>query len=281
MSWLEPITAAVEGTSLLVRLARSSKFIRRHASRISYLVSHGESIIPIFGAGGVGKSTLSNVMLGTNPVDIVAPYRESDIVEKIVLKGDIPGQILVAPGQERRVYTHWPDLLNKVVTGHPFGIINVVSYGYHSLLFETYKKHELYTPRMGLKGFVKAYAEQRRKKELELVQLLVNGILGRKKPIWFLTLVNKQDLWWSERDKVKKHYLEGAYSKEIGKLYKSLGDVHFQHEFLPVSMSLGNLTTTNGEVLVANNAGYDMVTHLTYLQSFFARIRDLLKFGER
>ncbi|HXP83673.1 MAG TPA: hypothetical protein VN841_03080 [Bryobacteraceae bacterium] len=130
--WLEPVSTAVTAAELASELAKSSSLIRKQAKRLLYRVRNGKVVIPIFGAGGVGKTTVSKLLVGHDPLSITAAYEPSPSVETRKLTGDIPGQLLAAPGQTARVRTHWPALFKKLATGESFGLINVVAYGYHS-----------------------------------------------------------------------------------------------------------------------------------------------------
>ena len=129
--WIEPVSAAITAVELAGKVAESSSSIRKLARRLSYRVRNGKAVIPIFGAGGVGKSTVAKLLVGHDPLSITTAYAPSADVETKKLKGDIPGQILAAPGQPRRVGSHWPNLFKKLSTGESFGLINVVAYGYH------------------------------------------------------------------------------------------------------------------------------------------------------
>lgn len=272
MTWIEPISTAMTAASLAVEISKSSGAIIKHARRISYRLRKGQLIIPIFGAGGVGKTTAGRIFGGENPLDMSSEYRESIDEEIVDLKGDIPGKIVVGPGQHDREFSRvdraWPAMYRSIVEGRANTIVNVVSYGYHSFLLNSYKDHALYKRGMSVPEFMDVYTEKRRAAELDLAETLVAGVSAAEGPIFFLTVVNKQDLWWNCREEVRAFY-EAEYSEIIKKIGKSLGGQRFQHEILPSSLTLGNLMSESGELLAETTAGYDMQKHVLYMSSLF------------
>lgn len=279
MPWIEPISTVVTAAMVANEIAKSSPVLKKHASRIQYLIKNREAVIPVFGAGGVGKTTLSKVLGGANPFDIYSPYQESWDVEQIKLNGNIPGRIFAAPGQINRVLRHWPGLIRRIVLGRSFGLINVVTFGYHSFDVPSYKNLDVYKKGDSKNTTINKYLEERRKVELQLLSRLMDGIVARTSPLWMVTLVNKQDLWWDRREIVRQYYELGPYTTAINEFATALGAANFQHEFLPVSMALGNLVTASGEVMAQNIAGYDLPIHYTYLQSMFSNVEELLTAG--
>jgi len=276
MGWLEPISTAVTAASLASELVRSSGHVRKYWARICYWVRNGSLVIPFFGAGGVGKTTLGRMITGAcDPLDVLAPYDESWTVEPIELGGDIPGFLIIAPGQVDRVERHWPRLFDRVTAGEAKGVINVVSYGYHSLAIHSYREHDLFQDGMDQDQFFAKYAEERRKLEVSLLERLVAGISTAGTRLWVLTIVNKQDLWWQNRTEVKDHYCSGEYGKILKALESKLGVQNFQHEYLPVSLAIGNLATQSGEILAENAKGYGQAHHLRSLDLLFRRVFEL------
>lgn len=279
MVWPEAISAAFTAANIAREIASGSNFIRKHVSRLHYLIRHGSAKIPIFGAGGVGKSTTGRILTSDRPIDDTTPYDESWLIEGMRLAGDIPGLLIVAPGQQSRVERHWPDLLRQVETGDCFGLINVVSYGYHSFMVPSFKEHDQYEESQSVADFVRLYTEARRDLEIELLKRTVIGIANLREPIWFVTVVCKQDLWWDRRDVVKAHYASGEYSRIISDIETRLGTSSFQHEFIPVSLRIENWTTESGEELAQTVAGYDQIKHLSHLNTLFIKLDELLSQG--
>jgi len=264
MTWIEPVSTAVTAAELLKSTIESSSAIKRFARRLAYRVRNGQAVVPVFGAGGVGKTTVSKLLVGADPMNIAAPYQESGSVEPRQLKGDVPGQILAAPGQKTRIPANWPALFKKLATKESFGLINVVAYGYHSLMLQSYREHDVYKKGMTPASFVDAYTKARRDVELELLETLLDGMSAVNHPIWMVTLITKQDLWWEQRSKVRDHYMTGDYGRKIENLRNGIGDRNFQHEFIPVSLTLSSLSAQDGEVFAATTAGYDLPIHQRY-----------------
>lgn len=279
MGWIEPVSTAVTAASLAKDAVTSSTKIKTYSSRLRYWLINGSAKIPIFGAGGAGKSTAGKLLTGTDPLELNAPYAESWDLETLNLKGAVPGSIIVAPGQKPRVDRHWPELMKNIVGGKSFGLINVVANGLHSLELTSITEHSLFQNGQSVTVFMDVYTRERRKIELDLLKKLLGGLAGTDSRIWMVTLVNKQDLWWDARDAVKREYESGEYGKTIESFAEEHGRKNFQHEFLPVSLVLGNLNTTNGECLAKTTAGYDMPLHLRYLRSMYERIHSFISKG--
>lgn len=275
LTWVEPVSTVITAASLVSEIAKASSGIRKHWSRILYWVQNGSLTIPIFGAGGVGKSTLSQIIAGSDPLDVVAPYSESWITETVELTGNIPGRILVAPGQEQRIERHWPKLFTAVNTGKAVGVVNVVSYGFHSMGIQSVQEHDIWKTGMSYEDFVQDYTGFRRQREVDTLETLLQGLPSVEKPLWMLTIVNKQDLWWTSREAVKQHYTTGEYAKKISDFSAKIGARQFQHEFLPVSLTLGNFCSGEGSVLSPTCPGYDHNLHLRYMSQLFRRIYEL------
>lgn len=263
---------------LLKKITESSSAIRRLSRRLAYQVRNGKAIVPVFGAGGVGKSTAAKLFESRDPLSLTAAYEPSKTFDSRKLVGDIPGLLIAAPGQPRRIPQHWPALQKKLITGESFGLINVVAYGYHSLEVDSYKEHDFYEAGMTVTAFSKKYTEAMRALELELLRKLLDGLTAGA-PRWMITIVNKQDLWWHERKAVQSHY-EGPYTAPIGDLEKKVGKANFQHEIVPVSLTQVNLMS-DGDPLAEVNRGCDNVTWLRYLQSMYETIYGLLKEGRK
>jgi hypothetical protein len=280
MGWIEPVSTAVTAASLAGEMAKSSGFVKKHAKRILYLLQNGKAVIPVFGAGGAGKSTAGKILTGTDPLDVAQMYEEDWLMKPVKLTEDVPGQLLIAPGQIERIEPHWPRLMRSVAEGRSFGVINVVAYGHHTFMLPSYREHGVYRDGDTEAQFLTRYTEHRRAVEVEVLKKLLEGLSTAGHPFWMVTLVNKQDLWWASRDEVRRSYAEGEYGQQIDAFRDKMGSTRFQHEYLPVSLALQNLTTGNGEILAQTSRGYDVPRHVSYLRSMLGKIRALLDQGK-
>ena len=279
MSFLEPVGTVVTAAAITEQIVKKSNFIKRHAKRLKFLINNGNANIPIFGAGGVGKTTVGKLFDGVDPLDLGSMYDESIAKEIVKLTGDIPGKVIVAPGQVERIDRHWTSLFNEINIGKSFGFVNVVSYGYHDFMLESYKDHDLYTSGMTVEDFISIYVSKRRELELELLNKLIDGVSNVEKPVWMATLLTKQDLWYSDKLNVEMHYEKGEYNEAIDRLRQKVGVNNFQHEYIPTSLTLKNFVTKKGEVLAGTTGGYDMAKHLTYLSSMYENLEKLIQNG--
>ena len=129
--------------------------------------------------------------------------------------------------------------------------------------------------------FSAADSKARRDVELAALQTLIDGMTAVNRPIWMITLVTKQDLWFDQRLQVRDHYANGVYNKIIAKFSTAIGERNFQHEFLPVSLTLSSLATLDGKVFAPTCAGYDIPTHQRYLLSMFGKVGEMMEGGRR
>lgn len=276
MAWLEPVFKTVSAVSLAKDLKPS---IHQTVKRIYHRIKYGRVCIPVFGGGGVGKTTLGKLLLEEKPLGAPQPYDESWSDEHVKIAGDIPGILLIPPGQKDRIERYWPALLSQVSGGKCAGIINVVAFGYHSFNLETFRDHDLYVPNQELPHFLSSYLEKRREIEIELLKKVADGLQYINKPVWFITLVCKQDLWWDQRASVKDHYEKGEYAQITAHLSQRLGSSRFQHEFIPVSLTISNWITANNEILAETVSGYDQKLHINHLLSMLEHFRRLIERG--
>lgn len=86
----EVVVATGKTVSALGALAKASPGIMRTLRRAARRVSRGYVVIPIFGSGGVGKSTAARIIAGDTPDAAHRQYEESLWTEVVPLAGDIP-----------------------------------------------------------------------------------------------------------------------------------------------------------------------------------------------
>lgn len=277
MSWLEPVSTAVTAANLANELRATKHAFRNTLLRGLNRALHGAVTLPIFGAGGVGKTTTGNFLVGGTDENNLDSYASSWCIESLKLNDKIPGKILVAPGQQDRAERYWPELIEKANKQATMGLINVVCNGLHSFGIKRFSEHDLWESGMSAKDFIQVYSIARRAEEIEMLDRLLSSLVPTRKKYFFLTLVTKQDLWWNERNGVKAHYSEGEYGQRIDQFRSKVGAHNFQHEFLPVSLTLSNLSSPSGELLKSTVAGYDHSIHLQHLSCMFENVGTLLE----
>ncbi len=214
--------------------------------------------ILILGPGGTGKTTLARLLSGQLDWldDQPGRYRESVDLEFFTLTDDPDVEVVVAPGQDYRRASSWPELLTQVASGVFRGVVLMNAYGYHTFSTRSYKTHHLYK---GSKPeFLKAYFTDRRDDEIRVLKQLAQHLAVCPQRVWLLSVVAKQDLWGTQQDAVEEHYQRGEYTKELAPAAQSLGVRSFRHEVVLVSLIIRNLESPAGERLADNESGYDM-----------------------
>lgn len=107
-----------------------------------------------------------------------------------------------------------------------------------------------------------------------LRELIPHAIASRGK-LWMMTLVAKEDLWWPERNAVRKHYLDGEYAAEVNAITQQRGAQRFRHETVFASLVIANFLTGAQELLRPNAAGYDQNLQIESLRRLFEMIEAL------
>jgi hypothetical protein len=233
MPWIDPTTinaigTAVTGASLLNTIESKSGKVTLTFKWFINGVKHGKVDIPVFGAGGNGKSTLGDLFDGTNPFELGGSYNPSTITETVALKKEMPGGLSFLPGQENKVDKFWSPAIHRLNDGQCKGFINVVSYGYHSIeTLESFAQSELYEQNQSPEEFLDAFLNDSREQEIKLMELLVDKLMISNQKIWLVTLINKQDLWFDSKEDVRNHYEKGAYYNLIKKLESKIGSQNF------------------------------------------------------
>jgi nucleoside phosphorylase len=245
------------------------------------------SRILILGSGGVGKTTLGAFLSGKedrSPFAAPPAYNESVTIERYALNevGGPEAMILVPPGQPHRRVANWEELYNSLCEGHFHGIIFLVAYGYHSVGQARWNELPLAKTlkRKTLTAFMKVYLERQREEELNVLKEMSSHIRACKTKLWLMTLVGKEDLWYPDRTKVEEHYRTGAYGTLICKLEQAKGSKLFKHELVLASLVIHNFTSSVGETLARNQAGYDRVLQVKSLRRL-VEVFDSLRRWER
>lgn len=211
----------------------------------------------IIGPGGVGKTTLGHFLSGQEEKATSGSYVESITTEEFNLAENAAVQLVILPGQAHRRKATWDQRLEEVGEGKFRGIILIHAYGHHALGDISYENHRLYDPDKGLNVFLAEYLDDCLKAEEKILKIVCDAVKKCSAPIWVLTLVTKQDLWWDQRDDVEKHYSEGKHGKVVKECLGGKSEQLFRRETAFASLVIRNLCTERDEVLKKTVAGYD------------------------
>lgn len=230
-----------------------------------------------FGPGGVGKTTLGKLLSGEyTPESIPPEYDLSLETEKHGLEGRYFMAFYAPPGQEeKRGYT-WDELYQQMKDTERFAIINVCCWGYHSLSKIKFKEHKLYRPGMTEEDFLALFLEEQRFSELRVLEDLLPHLKSAAGKLRMLTFITKQDLWWSERQRVRDHYEKGRYNELIEELRKHKGTANFSHDYVSASLNLLNFKTEDA-TLTETVAGYDNALRIANYHNAIKHIRGLVR----
>lgn len=257
---IDPVAAATNYLSNPAKThATIKKFIR--------LVKDGRFQVFIFGAGGVGKTTLAKKLSNLAGDPKRSRYMQSIETEYFDADGDRPSRLTVATGQTRDLEVHagrsnyrgWEDLahqIRKVTERRPVCLLHICAFGYHTtkLAWDDVKVVEVSQS----ESKFSTYIRMRRAHELESMDYLATHITAANRPIHMLTIVNKQDLWWEDRHAVQRFYEHDAYNSSVGRLEARLGTNRFNHDYLYLSAVIENLYDgTDNRKLAENCRGYD------------------------
>ena len=267
----------VTSVSAAISLYEKRHSIDRTLKRFRRAIQTGTWRVPIFGAGGTGKTLLGKFLAGEIDTEVIIPrYRESIESMEYSFAGSAPALFFVPPGQELRRPETWPDLYRMFAVGKARGVINVVSWGYHSSGAE-YARHKAYDSGLTAAANLSVILDYNRKAEICALRNIIPHLQVARRKIWMITLVTKQDLWWEARHDVERHYKEGEYQALLDEILQEKGPDGFRHTYFSVSLVPQNLISTDGMTLAITTGGYDQLIRIQNLSDFLAGLSELLQ----
>ena len=181
----------------------------------NYLFSKPYSVI-VYGASGVGKTEFCRALLERDIECTDAPRTVIHQVENLILNDghkirlyDLSGHISYKMNRNKVIET--------IARQKSYGIINVVSFGYH----EVPNAQNLKTFKVA-NGDEKSYEidtqyiKENLQREFEQAKEWHTGSHLSTNIGWIITVVNKADIWFAKYDQVMEYYQSnGEYSKNL------------------------------------------------------------------
>jgi 50S ribosome-binding GTPase len=193
--------AAARAAAAIVQIAQKQGWLDRlwDLFRIKHPVI-------VLGSTGTGKSNFIESLRSLVPKAIDSLNRTSEAqIKRVRLAGSI-FDFVDTPGQgahkSRRM-----SAVQQILNEEQFGVINVVSYGYHE--YRTGRAEALTDDGQVRPEWLRHH------QEIEIVAAAEWAPLMTARPAYSITLVTKADLWWPQRDEVLAHYESGRYFATI------------------------------------------------------------------
>ena len=292
MTWLDP--TMISGAYQLYKEMIDKKKVRGRLKRFTRLLSHGETQLSVFGAGGTGKTTFQRILTSDNPIFADEEYNPDWTLKTESLAGEIPARLIVAPGQERYVETEWQEMFKILRNKRSLSVVNVVAFGYHSFDLDSFTQTDSYQEGMEKNEFLTRYIKNMRRVELDRLKSLREGLKKVKNPVWMTTIVSKQDIWWNDKILVRGYYtgelqenqksIEGVgkYASVIAQIGRDFQNrnLGFSHHFISCSQAHSNFSSRAEGLLAATAPGYDLSKHIHFLHNMIYRIDELMTRGQ-
>lgn len=207
-------TTAVTGMATAVDAAtlvdKNTSWFKRIINR--YLKSTINVLV--YGDSGVGKTQFLLTLTGKDSYYAPVRTRELNHYELELRSGRLV-RFIDTPGHQsdKKART---SALDDMTKGKIQGIINIVSYGYQDS--EDLQKNPDMAFQNGTNVVKPQYLKQNRMLEIERTKEIIERISSNVQLQWFITLVNKADVWNKEREQVMQYYDGEEFRKSMENL---------------------------------------------------------------
>ena len=165
--------------------------------------------ILVLGSSGVGKTNFLNSLRQSVPEVIDAVNRTETATKNKIEINTEPFIFIDTPGQVHHQSRRYSAIREEIGAGLS-GVINVVSYGYHE-----YDGGE--EKAINKNGTVnQSFLAKSRAMELKLLDEWTPLLGSKEVGKWLVTVANKADIWWTQKDEVLEFYRSGDYYKALG-----------------------------------------------------------------
>ena len=195
------VATAVDAATLVDKNTNWFKFFfNKHFRRRIRVLVYGDS--------GVGKTQFLLNLTGLDRY--TAPLRTRQLQHyEFMLRSGRRILLTDTPGHKSTAFARG-QALDEMTKGKVDGIINLVDYGYQDS--EQLQENPDTAFKVGSSEVKEEYLRENRRLEKERTQEIVNRINANAKPKWFITLINKADIWNDQRSQVISYYEEGDFS---------------------------------------------------------------------
>lgn len=207
------LSEVITGASTIVKTAdlvvNKKRFFRRG---FNYLRKRIKVIV--YGDSGVGKTQFLLTLTGKD--SYTAPQRTRQLRHHdLILNSGRRVRFIDTPGHKTSQLIR-NDALDEMTKGHIDGIINLVDYGYQDS--EQLHNYPDQAFQVGSSIVRAEYLRDNRKLEIERTKEVVGRISSKVKVKWFITLINKADVWNDIREDVIGYYEGDDYQKSMENL---------------------------------------------------------------
>lgn len=214
---MDPATAVSTFSTLVTSIELATKVRKRGVIRFLNKYFRRKIKVLVYGDSGVGKTQFLNTLTGKN----VYSTNRTRVVQKyhLTLSSGRVIEFLDTPGHKTNVLVR-NSTLDDMTRGRIDGIINLVDYGYQD-------SDELQTDpskafNAGTDDVKDSFLRDNRLLEIKRTEEFLNRITPGVKVDWIITVINKADIWYADKEKVYKYYTEGTYGKKVSELSHSV-----------------------------------------------------------